>query len=613
MTNVYDTEQMHLTLDYAWYHLFFCLLQPLLFYAAGRTKHFRVAHCFGLFGFLMDYGVMYLTKGKRTVSYPGYQGNMDNGLEPLGPLGHFVFFLWFDYGGFNLVLWALHAEEHLTRLLSGVQHQLDTVELIGLLMVPLQFWTAPWLASTAVNFDSRELVLARNSPKMTYIVLVPVFILLLKTLGKSTNKNIAAVTLSGFGCGCIHHLALFTFGLRGYTDPVALALTLATEWPALILGVAVFSKVGSQCVPRLLGLRGTTVFRMIMWLGLISTIAPHVSNMKEEDTVAYLIPFVPGQYMQSIGTSYLKTRTCTVPYYFPTKAAAAVVANDEDKENEATLTGPLDCWDLNRGNDGTDMLIMASAAKSGAVLSARIVAEVGAACGYCVASGQRSRAGIPGPIEELPTYDGLLLHAIINMRSWPTYVQSQGFVPPLPSGNNNVRCVTMLRDPLSRLRSLYLYARSGGEAWFRYQSGIMQRIQHLAHHESLEKSILYFWNTFGKAYLIQSHEYMVLNLNRGCVGVKMENFKTKFDGSIEHILRVWGVKEQTIPLLLRRLESADLSRKTQRQRESDPHVTSNKFSKQLVREVVDVLNGMQEVQEMMEVHRKELGYASGAL
>ena len=56
-----------------------------------------------------------------------------------------------------------------------------------------------------------------------------------------------------------------------------------------------------------------------------------------------------------------------------------------------------------------------------------------------------------------------------------------------------------------------------------------------------------------------------------------------------------------------------MSRKTQRQRESDPHVTSNKFSKQLVREVVDVLNGMQEVQEMMEVHRKELGYASGAL
>ncbi len=34
-------------------------------------------------------------------------------------------------------------------------------------------------------------------------------------------------------------------------------------------------------------------------------------------------------------------------------------------------------------------------------------------------------------------------------------------------GARPVRCVTLVREPLARLKSLYLYARSGGEAWFR--------------------------------------------------------------------------------------------------------------------------------------------------
>ena len=44
---------------------------------------------------------------------------------------------------------------------------------------------------------------------------------------------------------------------------------------------------------------------------------------------------------------------------------------------------------------------------------------------YCVASGERSRAGIPGPVESLPSYDGRLLFAIINMETWPAYAAQQ--------------------------------------------------------------------------------------------------------------------------------------------------------------------------------------------
>ena len=55
----------------------------------------------------------------------------------------------------------------------------------------------------------------------------------------------------------------------------------------------------------------------------------------------------------------------------------------------------LACWDETNDdvtmatttkspiNNGSDFLIMASAAKAGAVLSAKIVAEVGGACGLC--------------------------------------------------------------------------------------------------------------------------------------------------------------------------------------------------------------------------------------
>lgn len=44
-----------------------------------------------------------------------------------------------------------------------------------------------------------------------------------------------------------------------------------------------------------------------------------------------------------------------------------------------TLNGPkLNCWSDGAGgnNDGSDMLVLASAAKSGAVLSARLAVEV---------------------------------------------------------------------------------------------------------------------------------------------------------------------------------------------------------------------------------------------
>ena len=639
-------EEMYLTLDYAYYHTFFCLLQPLVLICFGRTRHFRIAHCFGLFGWLMDYGVMYLQHGTRTVSYPNYDGNMDKGMEPLGPVGNFVFFLWFDYGGFGVVLWALHFQDVVRGWLfkeNVISEKakakakakknknmnknattppspppitippFDYVELFALLIVPIQFWTAPWL-SPSLNIDSRELVLARSSPKSTYVIMLFIFSFVLYYIGNVSVNHITSIVASGVGCSCIHHLALFSFGLRGYSDLRSLSMTLLTEWPALILGVACFSTIGGTLVSSLrLNIKGTTIFRVVMWACLIASMAPYLSKMEEEDSIAYLMPFVPGQHMQSIGTLYLRSRTCIAPKLLPVNMLPPKL-DCWSKKNDGKVKGKekgkgTDKENKNKNknkNDGTDMLIMASAAKSGAVLSARIVAEVGSACGLCVASGERSRAGIPGPIEYLPSYNGRFLHAIINMRTWPTYVKDQGYVPSIPKENAHVRCVTFLRDPLSRLKSLYLYARSGGETWFRSTSGIMQRLNN--QNDTLKESLEYFWNEFGREYLVQSHEYMYENLKVGCVGIKMEDLKTNFDMNIAKMLKVWGIQPSVIPKLVQNLANADLSRKTQEQRNADPHITSNKFSKQLVKNVVDLLNNMEEVQTMMRQHRIELGY-----
>jgi len=302
------------------------------------------------------------------------------------------------------------------------------------------------------------------------------------------------------------------------------------------------------------------------------------------------------------------------------------------------LSKPLECFA--RSNDSTrsdtaasqDLLVMASAAKSGAVLSARIVAEIGISCGICIASGERSAAGIPGPVEELPVYEGQLLHAIINMRTWPQYARrfgygidtraadamklsGTGYIPGYESvyesdkgriAQRGVRCVVIMREPSARLRSLYTYARSGGEHWFRYETGMMARLSDSS--ITLNQSLAMFWNEFGKGYLIQSHEYMSYNLKLGCQPVTMEAFRANYTAAAEKIMVQYNIRREVIPLLLSRLAGADLSQKTVAEQRADKHVTSNKFSGDLLRKVGEYFRSDPEISSIMAAQRIELGY-----
>lgn len=89
--DVLTQETCLLTLDYAYYHVIFCLAQLTLLVLSGRTKHFRLAHAFGLFALVADYALNFMTTGTRTLSYPNLAPNLDRGWlsgdEALGPVG----------------------------------------------------------------------------------------------------------------------------------------------------------------------------------------------------------------------------------------------------------------------------------------------------------------------------------------------------------------------------------------------------------------------------------------------------------------------------------------------------------------------------------------------
>ena len=202
------------------------------------------------------------------------------------------------------------------------------------------------------------------------------------------KKDARKTFLVGFGVSCIHHLALFTNNMRGYTSISALIITLSTEWPALVV---------AEHAIRTLFLKHLKLAKYARHALLIIFVAIVSNHVQLEHIDRVLLPNLPGVHMQSFGTAMFRLTTCAVPKFL--------------------LPEPLPC---RRTPEDDAILVVATPAKSGALLAGKILLDVGMSCHFCVASGERSRAGIPGPVESNPTYKGEMLHAIINMRDWGT-------------------------------------------------------------------------------------------------------------------------------------------------------------------------------------------------
>ena len=181
-------------------------------------------------------------------------------------------------------------------------------------------------------------------------------------------------------------------------------------------------------------------------------------------------------------------------------------------------------------------------------------------------------------------------------------------VEVLPGGKSSrVRCVVLIRDPVARLRSLYTYARSGGEHWFRYGSNIMHQLSDPS--LTLEQSVMLFWETFGRDYLLQSHDYLMMNIALGCHSIKMESLQKNFSASVVDMLRVYGISESAIPHIIDRVRDSDLNTKSVAEQRRDAHVTANKFSPELIEKVKHILTlGIPELMTIVQQQRLELGY-----
>ena len=550
--DVSSSESCFLTLNYAYYHVIGCTGLLMFCYLSNTsTKYFKAANNFGVFAILSDYGLMYLTRNLRTISV--VQETDSDDVDQLHGIGTFLFFLWFDWlGAFALIIWA--------RTVADVVKVGKIPNLNTCLVVFQQiamWWSAPIL-SQHMQLDDRKLVLTRASPKFTYFVMLLSFTYLLFKSCEIKTREYLSIVIAGIAAASLHHAALFVNNMRGYDSIYSLALTMCTEWPALLCGEAYFRK----SFPKT---RHNKNFRNFMLIILLSMMAPHFPT--DLQATEFLISVIPGHHMQKFGTAMLRFKTCTLPSYLP-----------------ETMRSDLTCMK----KDVDDIWIITTPAKSGAVLSAKILLSIALECNFCLASGTRDSAGIPGPGTHVPTYKGNVLHAIMNMDEWPSYVEQH-------SSTNSFKCVVITRDPLNRLKSFYTYARSGGEHWLRYESDIMTSLRTA---ENLEESVQIFWDRVGKEYLLSSHTAYMNDSSLGCSEIKFEDLSNDFGSGIGRLLDIFEVNESARGHLVKKLMLHDRSKVSEAELVKDIHVSSMKFSIEFKSELERVM--MEEIEELGE-------------
>ena len=73
----------------------------------------------------------------------------------------------------------------------------------------------------------------------------------------------------------------------------------------------------SEISPSLPSGRGTKLFTAVLWMSFAALLYPHLAAIDDKDAMAYMIPLISGEEMQTLGTAYLRARTCIIPKYVP--------------------------------------------------------------------------------------------------------------------------------------------------------------------------------------------------------------------------------------------------------------------------------------------------------
>lgn len=355
-----------------------------------------------------------------------------------------IFFLWFDWiNGSSIVMWALLCLEETGVLGTEALRKKKVLDYMAIASVPLWFWFTPLANKLYFNHDARVVLVTCQSENYTYCVFFVLFIPLLRLERQISFKTIGKIVLAGVGCGLMHDASLHYWGMRGPPSSLlALAVSVLTEWPAVLLCISYLAHRRWESVPRPAAskreqARGRRRRGIILALACIfvAVCTPKkfwqsldVNNLHLDRKFFKLLPLMSAQTFQQIGVGLVWTMTCS-------RVAPQFRTMGED------------CFD-----SPPSLRVVATSAKGGSVLAAQLAVALGRGCGQCVGAGLRASEAWPGPDESSPDYPSDVLLATANMREWPAYAKVAG---------KPVRCVVVTRHPLARLRSLYLMARNG--------------------------------------------------------------------------------------------------------------------------------------------------------
>ena len=300
---------------------------------------------------------------------------------------------------------------------------------------------------------------------------------------------------------------------------------------------------------------------------------------KSNDYLYSFLPHVPAEHFQAFGTQSVKLASCVVLPKFVSKTECVSPKGTKDH------------------------LVYVATSKGGSVLGANLVVYSALRCALCVGNGERINGFWPPPAESSPSYDSDVTIAVAMMDGWEEYARRQA-----ARKGGKMRCVVVIRDPLSRFESLVRYALALGEWGLSRESFHLKR---LLKRDGPDEAVRWAWNAIGNGTMTTTHAYLLDALHvPECTSIRVEDVASNFDETTEKMFSTWGVSSRNFKKkILPSIKRADYSSKTQKELMADHHHTSSKVSKGDQLALHEALMRRSEIVEFLSEQAVQLGYA----